>query len=609
MQTKAIDSTMARTFRAVYILPLLFISGHAHFFFQNHFFKFPDPFSRFRHEPRGSADESSESKNTNITSGYNGEWELVSENSGVSSMHAILLPKINKVLMYDATIWKISKIPLPPHKMPCRIADHTTGELDCWCHSVLFDIETSKLKALEGIHIQYIFILQTDTWCSSGGLTVDGNLVSAGGNGGGANAVRYLSTCPTCDWREYSTALADPRWYSTQVTLPDGGFIVVGGRGAFSYEYIPPEGQSNKKALFLPLMQNTHDQLRGVDGQIFFTLENNLYPFVHLSPDGNLFIFSNNRSILLDPASNKVVREFPDLPGGSRNYPASGMSALLPIKNAKAVSAEVLICGGAKWDSFYFAETQKQFLPALQDCGTIKITEQNPNWKIEQMPSPRVMGDIMILPTGDLLMLNGAKTGTSAWNDAEDPNFVPVLYRPNAAEHERFKELAATTIPRMYHSSAVLLPDGKVLVAGSNTNDGYEFDVKYPTELRVEKFSPSYLDPSLAQLRPHIIVESSDKLINYGKRLSVRVRSKEMILNKDEVEVTMYAPAFTTHGISMNQRLIILNLVDVINNVWPGVHSIIAEAPLSGAVAPPGYYLLYVVYKGVPSVAMWVQIK
>ncbi|KAJ4718874.1 glyoxal oxidase-related protein [Melia azedarach] len=476
-------------------------------------------------------------------------------------MHAILLPKIDKVLIYDATIWKISKIPLPPHKMPCRIADHTTGKLDGWCHSVLFDIETSKLKALK---------LQTDTWCSSGGLTVDGNLVSAGGNGGGANAVRYLSTCPTCDWREYSTALADPRWYSTQVTLADGGFIVVGGRGAFSYD-IPPEGQSNKQAIFLPLIQNTHDQLRGIDGQIFFTLENNLYPFVHLSPDGNLFIFSNNRSILLAPASNKVVREFPDLPGGSRNYPASGMSALLPIKlhsgNAKARLRNI----------------------SYLDC---KTAEQS---KLQSR-----------IPTRDLLMLNGAKTGTSAWNDAEDPNFVPVLYRPNADEHERFKELAATTTPRMYHSSAILLPDGKVLVAGSNTNDGYEFDVKYPTELKVEKFSPSYINPSLAQLRQHIIVESSDQLINYGKRLSVRVRSKEMRLNRDEVEVTMYAPAFTTHGISMNQRLIILNLIDVINNIWPRVHGIIAETPSSGAVAPPGYYLLYVVYKGVPSVAMWI---
>lgn len=80
---------------------------------------------------------------------FNGKWELVSENSGVSAMHAILLPKLNKVLMYDATVWRISKIPLPPEKMPCRIANEEAGELDCWCHSVLFDYETAKLTALK----------------------------------------------------------------------------------------------------------------------------------------------------------------------------------------------------------------------------------------------------------------------------------------------------------------------------------------------------------------------------------------------------------------------------------------------------------------------------
>lgn len=59
----------------------------------------------------------------------------------------------------------------------------------------------------------------------------------------------------------------------------------------------------------------------------------------------------------------------------------------------------------------------------------------------------------------------------------------------------------------------------------------------------------------------------------------------------------------------MNQRLVMLNLVDVINNILPGFHRITADAPSSGAVAPPGYYLLHVVYKEVPSVAVWVQIR
>lgn len=455
--------------------------------------------------------------------------------------------------------------------------------------------------------------IQTDTWCSSGGLTVDGHLVGTGGYQGGANTVRYLWTCDTCDWIEYPTALAEPRWYSTQVTLPDGGFIVVGGRGAFSYEYIPPQGQSNKQSIYLPLLRETHDQLAGHFGtENFYRIENNLYPFVNLVTDGNLFIFSNNRSILFDPKANRVIREYPVLTGGSRNYPASGMSVLLPIKlhagHQKIIHSDILVCGGAAWDAFYYAEDKKQFWPALQDCGRIRITEPNPVWKKEMMPTRRVMGDMTILPTGDVLLVNGAQNGTSAWNDAEEPALAPALYKTKEKRHHRFQELAPTTIPRMYHSVSVLLPDGKVLIAGSNTHDGYKFDHKYPTELRVEKFSPPYLDPALAHLRPEIVLDKSDCMVGYGQRISIQVKTTEGIKQSD-IRITMYAPAFTTHGTSMNQRLVILGLVEVINDVAPGQHKIVAEAPPSGVITPPGYYLLYVVYKGVPSPGMWFQIK
>lgn len=135
---------------------------------------------------------------------FKGAWELVSDNSGVSAMHAILLPKINQVLMYDATIWRISKFPLPPEKRPCHMFDPVKKMEDCWAHAVLFDINTYKLTALK---------IETDTWCSSGGLTVDGNLVGTGGFMNGAKTVRFLDSCLTCDWRENPTGLADPRWY------------------------------------------------------------------------------------------------------------------------------------------------------------------------------------------------------------------------------------------------------------------------------------------------------------------------------------------------------------------------------------------------------------
>ncbi|KAJ8768785.1 hypothetical protein K2173_023689 [Erythroxylum novogranatense] len=523
------------------------------------------------------------------TKKYRGRWELVSKNSGVSAMHSILLPKVNKVLMYDATIWLISNVKLPGGE--CRILNNKTGEKDCWAHSVLYDIETSKLEPL---------MLHTDTWCSSGGLTLDGDFVSTGGYQGGANTVRYLSTCKDCTWREYPPALAAPRWYSTQAELEDGGFIVVGGRDAFSYEYIPPEGKSNAKPYFFEFLRQTSNKE-----------ENNLYPFVYLNTDGNVFIFANSRSVLLNPKSNKIVREFPELPGGHRNYPASGMSAILPItltaNNPKVVPAEVLICGGSAHEDSYSKAEKHIFYSALRDCGRLKITEKNPDWERELMPTPRIMGDMIILPTGHVLVLNGAMRGASGWGFAREPNLAPVLYNPKAKLGKRFRKLTASSIPRMYHSSSVLLPDGKVLVAGSNTNNGYIYDAMYPTELRVEKFSPPYLDPQLVDNRPQIQADNTDKKLSYGKIFKIRFTSKGSNLQKSDIMVTIYAPAFTTHGVSMNQRLILLHVVEVKNK--GSFSEILTLAPPSGAVAPRGYYMLYVVHKEVPSVSIWVQIK
>lgn len=564
---------MAVLFKIHFILSLLFVPSLAQF----PFFPFP---SFTGADVKGP-----------FPTDYKGEWELFSQNSGVSAMHSILLPT-NKVVMYDATIWKISKIKLPLGT-PCRIVNEATGEQDCWCHSVFFDIDTAELTPLQ---------LHTDTWCSSGALDVDGNLVGTGGDKTGSRTVRYLGACDTCNWKEDRDALKEARWYATTVTLGDGSFVIFGGRGVFTYEFIPQQGKKSTKSMKLPFLFQTRDPV-----------ENNLYPFVHLSTDGNLFIFANDRSILFDPKNNKVLREYPVLPGGSRNYPASGMSALLPIKlfaqeNRKVIPAEVLICGGSTKNAYALAEKNKVYVNVLDDCARMTITKGDANWKKEKMPSPRVMGDMLILPTGDILMLNGAKKGASGWGYAKEPNLAPVLYKPKAKRNQRFQVLAAANIARMYHSSSTLLPDGKILVAGSNSNNGYLDNVEFPTEVRVEKFSPPYLDPQLAYYKPMITVNTKTKL-TYGEKFVVQIKSNELRMNREDLMVTMYAPAFTTHGISMNQRLLILGVVDMITNVWPGIYDIVSVAPPSGNIAPKGYYLLFVVYRGVPSKAIWVQIK
>ncbi|KAG6658435.1 aldehyde oxidase GLOX1-like [Carya illinoinensis] len=523
---------------------------------------------------------------------FKGLWELFSNDSGANAMHINILPN-SKVIMYDAIAFHMSTIKLPNGEcIPFK--DERSGfELqDCWAHAVEFDIDTAKIRPLK---------VEWDLWCSSGGLAADGTLVGTGGWLNGSRTVRYMRPCLDCDWKEYQTALADLRWYATQATLANGGFILVGGRRSFSYEYVPREGDSNSKAINFPFLNETTD----LD-------ENNLYPFVHLSTDGNVFIFANHRSVLLNTQTNTIVRELPVLDGGSRNYPASGMSALLPIKlhhvqNPELIPVEVIVCGGAKPEAYGLAQ-KGNFTQALQDCNRLQITNPDAKWIKETMPSSRVMGDMLILPNGDLLILNGAKIGTAAWYSADDPNFTPVLYSPDKPQDQRFMELAPATIPRMYHSASSLLPDGKVLVGGSNPNAGYNFTAKYPTEMRIEKFSPPYLDPALAIKRPEILVESSEASLLYGKMFSVQFKSNEALVTKEDIMVTMYAPPFTTHGFSMNQRLIELVHVDVVK-VSGGSHQVNVTAPPTGMVAPPGFYLLFVVHRGLPSKGMWVQIK
>ncbi|EPS69637.1 hypothetical protein M569_05128, partial [Genlisea aurea] len=206
-----------------------------------------------------------------------------------------------------------------------------------------------------------------------------------------------------------------------------------------------------------------------------------------------------------------------------------------------------------------------------------------------------------------ILLINGAMAGTSAWNSADKPNLTPVLYTPTNPKGLRFRQLAPSKIPRMYHSVSAVLPGGEVLVAGSNTNPFYMMKkygdhFKFPTEVRVEKFYPPYLDPSLKKHRLIIVEGESDKQLKYGREMRIQVEPRNRRMNRRGIKVTMYSPPFTTHGYSMNQRLLVLKVKELENGL------ITAVAPPSGRLAPPGYYLLFVNHRGVPSRGMWVHI-
>ncbi|KAK4373225.1 hypothetical protein RND71_008609 [Anisodus tanguticus] len=496
----------------------------------------------------------------------------------------------NKVVIFDRTDFGASNLSLPAGK--CRYNDEALG-VDCTAHSILYDILSNTYRPL---------MVQTDVWCSSGAVDSNGTLIQTGGYHAGDHKIRVFSPCydddVNCDWTELPQNLTVQRWYSSDHLLPDGRVIIVGGRRAFSYEFFPKSFNNNDNDVFdLPFLKETTDPKE----------ENNLYPFLYVLPDGNLYIFANRRSIILDYVNNKVVKEFPVIPGEKRSYPATGSSVMLPLRlnSPKNLTVEVMICGGA-WGGAYIEAMEGVFWPASSTCGRMRITDPDPKWVMEDMPLGRVMPDMLLLPTGDVIILNGAGNGTAGWENAVDPVLNPVLYKTNEPDHDkRFIVLNPSTIPRMYHSSATLLPDGRILVGGSNPHVRYNFTgVKYPTELSLEAFSPPYLATQYAHLSP-IIMAVEGQILSYGQKFSITFN---LGYPGEELMVSMIAPSFTTHSFGMNQRLLFLDILEI-ERVSVFGYNVTVFAPPSKNIAPPGYYMVFVVHQGVPSHSFWVRMQ
>ncbi|KAG5030576.1 hypothetical protein JHK82_014184 [Glycine max] len=515
-----------------------------------------------------------------------GQWQLLHKNIGIVAMHMQLLHN-DRVIIFDRTDFGLSNLTLPDGR--CRNnPNEMVVKTDCTAHSVEYDVVANTFRAL---------FVQTNVWCSSASASPDGTLVQTGGFNDGDRAVRTFTPCRTCDWKEIDDGLAARRWYATNHILPDGRQIIIGGRRQFNYEFYPKTQAKNTYSL--PFLVQTNDA----------NAENNLYPFVFLNVDGNLFIFSNNRAILFDYNKNSVVRTYPQIPGGDpRCYPSTGSAVLLPLKNLRApkVEAEVLICGGAPRGAYQNALSGK-FVPALETCARIKITDPNPKWDMETMPGARVMSDMVLLPNGDVLIVNGAAVGTAGWELGRNPLLSPFLYKPNNRVGSRFEVQTSSDIPRMYHSSAVLLRDGRVLVAGSNPHIYYKFtNVLFPTELRLEAFSPWYLEPGFSSVRPTIVFPASQTKLKYGQTLRLRFEVMSATLVGDSVSVTMLSPPFNTHSFSMNQRMLVLEPHDL-SKVGESTYEVEVTAPVSAVLAPPGFYLLFLVHQEIPSQGIWVQ--
>ncbi|KAH6762044.1 glyoxal oxidase-related protein [Perilla frutescens var. hirtella] len=507
-----------------------------------------------------------------------GVWELLVPDAGIASMHTAVT-RFNTVVLLDRTHIGPSRKLLPNHR--CLPNPVHPNRKDCTAHSVLLDLRTNVVRPLT---------ILTDTWCSSGQFLPDGSLVQTGGDSDGFKKIRKFTPCEPgslCDWEELQDVeLYVGRWYASNQILPDGSVIIIGGNTANSVEFFPPRkeiGAANFS--FLSEVQDRQSD--------------NLYPYVHLLPNGELFIFANNKAVSYDYISNRVTRNYPVLEGGPRNYPSAGSSAMLAL-SGDYTSATVVICGGAEYGAYLHRTTDT---PAHGSCGRIEATRPDSVWEMEDMPFGRIMGDMVMLPTGDVLIINGAQAGTQGFEMGSEPCLFPLLYRPDQPIGLRFMTLNPATVPRMYHSTANLLPDGRVLIAGSNPHYFYNFEAEFPTELRIETFSPEYLAADKTNIRPSL-VQLPEK-VRYGEVFEAAVTAELPVVGI--MEVNFASAPFATHSFSQGQRLVKLS-VETPAAEGGGRYSIKCTAPPNAKVAPPGYYMVFVVNQGVPSVAEWIQL-
>ncbi|KAG6890187.1 hypothetical protein C0995_010892 [Termitomyces sp. Mi166 len=390
----------------------------------------------------------------------------------------------------------------------------------------------------------------------------------------------------TTDWEEDYPALSlqRGRWYPTAAMLSNGSVLVIGGETGSN-----ASPQPNLEILPKPPGGDTVIEL----DWLARTDPNNLYPFVFVLPSKRLFVGYWNEARILDPVTFDTYKVLPNIPGAvndflaGRTYPLEGSAMLLPQHAPYTDPLRVLICGGSTIGAG----------DALDNCVSIAPEDSNPTWDLERMPSKRVMTCMVGLPDGTYLIANGAKQGVAGFGLANDPNLNAVLYDPTRPLGQRFSILNNTIVARLYHSELTLLPDGRVLVSGSdpqtNNPDG---TVKYPEEFRIEVYIPPYLNQGF---RPPEFDISVTDWVYSGTYTITNVKLYQGTTSN--LRISLLSASSSTHGNSMGARTIFPAFT------CSGTTCTITAPPNAG-VSPPAWHQLFILDGPTPSHSKWVRI-
>lgn len=380
-----------------------------------------------------------------------------------------------------------------------------------------------------------------DVFCTGHAFLADGRLFVAGGHVQNNVGLKRASLYDpfTNAW----TATPDMnagRWYPTVTTLANGDALVVSGSidTTLGTNTLPQVYQAATGS-----WRNLTSAQLGQD----------LYPMMFLAPNGRV----------VNVAPTQVTR-FLDT-SGTGSWSVVGRSKFGYRSYGSAVmyaAGKILLVGGGD--------------PPTNTAEVIDLNEATPTWRYTApMSVARRHPNATLLPDGTVLVTGG--TSGPGFNNETTPVYPAELWDPASGT---WTQLAAATKPRIYHSAAVLLPDGRVLSTGGNNQ---------PTP---EAFSPPYL---FKGTRPTL--SGVPSVVGYGQRFSVKTADPASI-----AKVTLIRLTSVTHSFNENQRLNVLSFT-------PSVNTLKITTPGSGNLAPPGHYLLFLVNaKGVPSLGSIVRL-
>lgn len=482
-----------------------------------------------------------------------GVWQVMPFNSPVRAIHA--------VLMYNGDVLLVAGSGNDPDQF-------AAGTFT----SAVYDPRTGSFTQIP---------TPDDFFCSGHVQLPNGNILILGGNlsypaADGSHGYEGLNTSyifnPTTLSYQKVNNLNDGHWYPSATELGNGDVISFGGLRADSSGSVTTEYFSNAQQQWLPLSQV--NQTWSFWG---------LYPAMILMQDGRLFytgshVFGNGLpgtgADIYDYNANTITSVSGLQDKDERDQ---SMSVLLPPAQAQ----KVLTLGGGNVDTDVDANRYTDLIDLSQPNPTYTPGPLIPTGTLSDgTPETSTQGKMyvsaVLLPNGKVFETGGGL------HDREDPVSEASMYDP--VTNTFTSGMATDPVPRTYHSSAFLLPDGRVMAVGNNPGDG-SFD------MRISVYSPPYLFDGA---RPQITNVASQEW-SYGS-------TQQITVDSPIASAELIRPAAVTHSSDPNQRYVDLPLTVNGNSIGLNVTS-------NQDIAPPGWYMLFVTNAdGVPSVAQWVHL-